>query len=262
MEQSFYKDRLAAHGLEVIIPSSEDRAVVHSTIYEELCLGVVRRSPARGTGRSSTDWWPPALKEWSWAAPSSSCSSGRTTLRFRSSRRPAATRRCSQEALANQGRDDLELVEESPESETAGHLSPIHEELTDRFPGGFDLDRTLPLRAQSCAPRPAACDRPLGGSAVGCGRFARSTRTTAEIKRMWIDPSVRGRASARRLLAGLESAEPVSATGSLRLDTKQPPSRGTRLYHSSGYSEIALTTTTITPITGLKSRSVRRPSRT
>ena len=34
MEQSFYKDRLAAHGLEVIIPSSEDRAVVHSTIYE------------------------------------------------------------------------------------------------------------------------------------------------------------------------------------------------------------------------------------
>jgi len=42
MEQSFYKDRLAAHGLEVIVPSAADRVVVHRTIYEELCMGVIR----------------------------------------------------------------------------------------------------------------------------------------------------------------------------------------------------------------------------
>ncbi|BDZ46875.1 aspartate/glutamate racemase family protein [Naasia aerilata] len=42
MEQAFYRDRLAAHGLEVLIPGPEDRALVHRVIYDELCLGIVR----------------------------------------------------------------------------------------------------------------------------------------------------------------------------------------------------------------------------
>jgi aspartate racemase len=41
MEQGFYRDRLASHGLTVLTPEADDRAVVHSVIYEELCLGVV-----------------------------------------------------------------------------------------------------------------------------------------------------------------------------------------------------------------------------
>ncbi|MET3808088.1 aspartate racemase [Nakamurella sp. UYEF19] len=41
MEQDFYRDRLAGHGLEVLIPPPEDRAEVHRIIYDELCLGVV-----------------------------------------------------------------------------------------------------------------------------------------------------------------------------------------------------------------------------
>jgi aspartate racemase len=42
MEQDFYVERLRSYGLEVIVPTPEDRAVVHSVIYDELCLGVVR----------------------------------------------------------------------------------------------------------------------------------------------------------------------------------------------------------------------------
>jgi aspartate racemase len=42
MEQAFYKDRLAARGLEVLIPDSTGREMVHRVIYEELCRGVVR----------------------------------------------------------------------------------------------------------------------------------------------------------------------------------------------------------------------------
>ncbi|ALG10706.1 aspartate/glutamate racemase family protein [Kibdelosporangium phytohabitans] len=42
MEQDFYRDRLARHGLEVLVPPAEDRAQVHRIIYDELCLGVVR----------------------------------------------------------------------------------------------------------------------------------------------------------------------------------------------------------------------------
>ena len=39
MEQPFYRDRLAGHGLTVLVPPADDRAQVHRIIYEELCLG-------------------------------------------------------------------------------------------------------------------------------------------------------------------------------------------------------------------------------
>jgi aspartate racemase len=42
MEQDFYKGRLEQKGLNVIVPSKEDREIVHRIIYEELCLGDVR----------------------------------------------------------------------------------------------------------------------------------------------------------------------------------------------------------------------------
>lgn len=42
MEQAFYRDRLADHGLDVVVPPADDRSLVHRVIYEELCHGVVR----------------------------------------------------------------------------------------------------------------------------------------------------------------------------------------------------------------------------
>jgi len=43
MEQAFYKDRLTRqHGIEVVVPDSVDREVVHHIIYQELCLGEVK----------------------------------------------------------------------------------------------------------------------------------------------------------------------------------------------------------------------------
>ena len=42
MEQDFYRDRLAAHGLNVLVPPATDRQDVHRIIYDELCLGLVR----------------------------------------------------------------------------------------------------------------------------------------------------------------------------------------------------------------------------
>lgn len=41
MEQDFYRNRLVAGGLEVIIPDERDRATVHRIIYEELVRGIV-----------------------------------------------------------------------------------------------------------------------------------------------------------------------------------------------------------------------------
>jgi aspartate racemase len=43
MEQDFYVGRLRdAHGLDVLVPEADDRALVHAVIYDELCRGVVR----------------------------------------------------------------------------------------------------------------------------------------------------------------------------------------------------------------------------
>ncbi|WP_432573469.1 aspartate/glutamate racemase family protein [Kineococcus sp. SYSU DK005] len=41
MERAPYRERMAAHGVEVLVPGPEQRALVHRVIYDELCLGVV-----------------------------------------------------------------------------------------------------------------------------------------------------------------------------------------------------------------------------
>jgi aspartate racemase len=43
MEQDFYKGRLTGnYGLKVLTPPAQDRALVHSVIFNELCLGTVK----------------------------------------------------------------------------------------------------------------------------------------------------------------------------------------------------------------------------
>ncbi|MFI6396033.1 aspartate/glutamate racemase family protein [Nonomuraea sp. NPDC050547] len=44
MEQPFYRDRLAAHGLDVVVPRREQRELVHNVIFDELVRGTLRDS--------------------------------------------------------------------------------------------------------------------------------------------------------------------------------------------------------------------------
>jgi aspartate racemase len=41
MEHGFYAERMARHGVEVLIPDDDGRTAVHDIIYDELCAGVV-----------------------------------------------------------------------------------------------------------------------------------------------------------------------------------------------------------------------------
>lgn len=51
MEQAFYRDRLAAHGVEALVPAEAERTDIHRIIYEELCRGEIRpASKARYLG--------------------------------------------------------------------------------------------------------------------------------------------------------------------------------------------------------------------
>jgi aspartate racemase len=238
MEQSFYKDRLAAHGLEVIVPSSADRMVVHRIIYEELCLGVIREE-SRQAHRAIIGRLVAAGAE----GVVLGCTELELLVRandvavpvFPTTRLHAAA--AVKKALA---RDDLELLEAPPESEAAARLlARYYEELTVRFPGGFDVDRTVAApSAEPCPPFGCFLIARLEGRAVGCGAVRKLDETTAEIKRMWIDPAVRGRGVGRRLLAGLESAASRLGCRLVRLDTSSHLPEALGLYRSSGYSEI------------------------
>ena len=241
MEQSFYKDRLAAHGLEVIVPSSADRMVVHRIIYEELCLGVIREE-SRQAHRAIIGRLVAAGAE----GVVLGCTELELLVRandvavpvFPTTRLHAAA--AVKKALASEARDDLELLEAPPESEAAARLlARYYEELTVRFPGGFDVDRTVAApSAELCPPFGCFLIARLEGRAVGCGAVRKLDETTAEVKRMWIDPAVRGRGGGRRLLAGLESAASRLGCRLVRLDTSSHLPEALGLYRSSGYSEI------------------------
>lgn len=43
MREPFYRERLASHGLEVLVPTEEEQKIVHDVIYEELVQGVLNR---------------------------------------------------------------------------------------------------------------------------------------------------------------------------------------------------------------------------
>ena len=47
MEREFYRDRLVAHGLTVLVPDPEDRDKVHDVIYQELVRGEIRADSRR-----------------------------------------------------------------------------------------------------------------------------------------------------------------------------------------------------------------------
>ncbi|MFI7673072.1 aspartate/glutamate racemase family protein [Actinophytocola sp. NPDC049390] len=44
MEEPFYRDRLAEHGCDVLVPGRDERELVHRVIFEELIRGVLRPS--------------------------------------------------------------------------------------------------------------------------------------------------------------------------------------------------------------------------
>jgi GNAT superfamily N-acetyltransferase len=78
-----------------------------------------------------------------------------------------------------------------------------------------------------------------GGVAVGCGGFIRHDETTAELKRMFVRPSERGRGSARRLLHDLESEARSLGYRRLVLETGNQQVEAHHLYRSEGFRPVA-----------------------
>jgi DNA-binding MarR family transcriptional regulator/GNAT superfamily N-acetyltransferase len=73
---------------------------------------------------------------------------------------------------------------------------------------------------------------------IGCGGVLCLDTTTAEIKRMWIDPDWRGVGLAGRLLSHLESRARVLGRERVVLDTNESLSEAIAMYHRFGYVPI------------------------
>ena len=77
----------------------------------------------------------------------------------------------------------------------------------------------------------------VGGRAVGCGALVVGSEGEAEIKRMFVAPTMRGRQLGRQILAALEQQAAAAGVRVLRLETgvRQPAALG--LYRGHGYAE-------------------------
>ncbi|SFB00879.1 Acetyltransferase (GNAT) family protein [Nocardioides alpinus] len=77
-----------------------------------------------------------------------------------------------------------------------------------------------------------------GEEAVCCGGVRLLSPEVAEVKRMYVDPSVRGAGLARRLLSELEAAAVDLGARVARLDTGRDMAPAVGLYRRTGYVEI------------------------
>jgi DNA-binding MarR family transcriptional regulator/GNAT superfamily N-acetyltransferase len=135
----------------------------------------------------------------------------------------------------------IEVGVRDPRDPAARHcLRAYVDELADRFDGGFDPDRSISAADHEMTP-PAGLFlvAALHGEPVGCGALKFHPDGPAEIKRMWVAPSVRGLGLGRRLLAELETRAAAHGVRVLRLETNQVLAEAIGLYRAAGYREVA-----------------------
>jgi GNAT superfamily N-acetyltransferase len=126
--------------------------------------------------------------------------------------------------------------------ESQGLLAAYFAELARTFPDGFDPN------AGSTSDDPDEISPPRGmflvlrddgGTAVGCGGVKLLDANRAEIKRMWLHTSTRGRGLGALLLDALEgAARELGATEGV-LDTNATLEAALTLYRLHGWREVA-----------------------
>lgn len=118
-------------------------------------------------------------------------------------------------------------------------LDEYFAELNRRFAVGFDPKLSISADADELIlPAGLLLVANLHGEPVGCGALKLHGTAPAEIKRMWVSPSVRGLGLGRRLLAELENAAVDHDASAARLETNRSLTEAIALYRSCGYREV------------------------
>jgi DNA-binding MarR family transcriptional regulator/GNAT superfamily N-acetyltransferase len=134
----------------------------------------------------------------------------------------------------------IDIAVENPRSAAARWcLEQYFLELHERFEAGFDPARSISADADELTP-PAGLllVARLRGELVGCGALKLHRRAPAELKRMWVSPSVRGLGLGRRLLCELEDRAREAGAKVARLETNRTLREAISLYRASGYREV------------------------
>ena len=130
--------------------------------------------------------------------------------------------------VADAGRDDARWA-----------MRQYFAELDERFPGGFDPGDALTEAAKLMNPPSGVFVVAVrGDEVVGCGGVQVIDAATAEIKRMWVSPAVRGTGLGKRLLARLEEEACRLERRRVVLDTNGVLLPAIAMYRSAGYADI------------------------
>jgi ribosomal protein S18 acetylase RimI-like enzyme len=104
---------------------------------------------------------------------------------------------------------------------------------------GFVLDDALPLHVEDLVrPRGLVLLARHAGEPVGCGALKLHEPDIGEIKRMWVDRSVRGQGLGRRLLDALEDEAVAAGKRVTRLETNRTLTSAIAMYRNHGYVEV------------------------
>jgi len=112
-------------------------------------------------------------------------------------------------------------------------------ELAQRFDGGFDPARSTAVSdAELTLPAGLLLVATLHDDPVGCAGLKLHEDASAEVKRMWVAPAVRGLGLGRRLLAEVEAQATARGVRLLRLETNKNLTEAITLYRAAGYHEV------------------------
>ena len=113
-------------------------------------------------------------------------------------------------------------------------------EIDERFETGFDFDAAEPFAVDDMVePEGLLLIARLGDKAVACGALHFFAGGTADVKRMWVDPSARGLGLGRRMLVELEAQARAHGVRLLRLETNRALAEAIALYRAVGFEEVA-----------------------
>lgn len=132
----------------------------------------------------------------------------------------------------------IEIQREDLLSPTAGQLiAALNAELNGRYPEEgathfrLDPEEVTPGRGAFLVAR-------AGGLPVGCGAFRRLDDSTAELKRMYVVPRMRGHGVGRALIKALEAECQLLGVRRLLLETGIRQPEAVALYERTGFERI------------------------
>lgn len=128
----------------------------------------------------------------------------------------------------------MDFVEVDPSGSLAAEsMRRYYAEIDARFPDGFDPGDPPPLEVFVVAVQLEDPTRPVAG-----GGLQRLEPGVDEVKRMWVDPQVRGAGLGARLLTQLEQLALARGSELVRLDTRSELTEAIALYERSGYTAV------------------------